>query len=168
MPQVQPWKAKKKFSIYLLQTGVFLYITMVQLLALVNLTWIPHLNAHSNFVKWANKDLPVHSLYTSFMYRIQFESGIAFSCQVSLTSFNLEHFHSFPLSFMTLILLKDKALPPPIPSIEHLFDVSSQLDSAYTFLARISHVVFFPGYNIRRHMSVWFSTVILILILVKK
>lgn len=34
-----------------------------------------------------------------------------FSCHVSLASFNLEHFHSLSLSFMTLTFVKNAVLP---------------------------------------------------------
>ena len=36
--------------------------------------------------------------------RFNLGSGVAFSCHASLVSFNLDHFHSLPLSFTVLFL----------------------------------------------------------------
>ena len=85
-------------------------------------------------------DLATKMTTTGFSLR----PNIAFDRQVSLASFNLKHFHSFPLHFKTLMFLKNTVplsfffffLSRPFLNWG-LFAVFSWLDPGYLYSAGI-------------------------------
>lgn len=94
--------------------------------------------------------------YFSSSNRFSLRSSIVFSCHISLISFNLEHFHSLSLSFMTNFnkMTVIFSLIFPCGSIQNMhFWLEHYILIMWYTLLRLSHVGAHDIYLFLSHMN---------------
>lgn len=138
----------KHFIVYFLRIKIVSDITTVQLSPSVNLAMIQFFYLMS-FIQCSNfVNCPQITAFSPSSAGSSLRAGITFSGDVSLASFNMEHFHSLKNFFYNIGIFK--RIQSPL-CYRRIFSILYVSDVEHPGLEYYIDGVFFSGYHIIKH-----------------